>query len=76
MRNPFYRFQLETKSLTINIHQISCYGSNADGSLVIWMSDSEGELVIPNFSVAQMDFLLVRHFDYDQVLEATDAIKN
>lgn len=78
MKNPFYKFQLETRLLTINIHQISCYGNNADGSLVVWMSDSEGELVIPNFSVNDMDFLLARHFGhnhaYDEVKEVVDVI--
>jgi hypothetical protein len=76
MKNPFYRFKLQNRSIAININLITSYSAGDNGSLCIWVADNENAIIIPDFSVVQMDFLLERHFDYEDVREATDAIKN
>lgn len=76
MKNPFYRFKAGEYStpLTININHVTSYAVS-DMLLQIWLSDNDNPIAIHDFSVEDMDFLLARHFDYDEVKEAADVIK-
>lgn len=81
MKNPFYRFKAGKSghAATININHMTSYAMGSDGLLRIWLSDSPHSVTIVDFSVEDMDFLLARHFQqndvYDKVKDAEDAIK-